>query len=117
MYIHPNYDQVTYDNNIAIIEVKGSITFNGYIQAAALPRSPTNFDEENNRLHMVISKSTDGGMQLLRHDASLLSEDDCARISGNTNSSTNTLLCVDNLCLDSQCDDVSQFFYLQKQLN
>ncbi|XP_055303939.1 ovochymase-2-like [Sitodiplosis mosellana] len=103
VYIHPNYNHITYDNNIAIIEVKGFITFEDYIQPAVLPKSPANF--HGKKLHIAIPyAASEGGTQLLRYNASLLSEDDCARVSGNTNSLANTLLCVDSLCSDSLCN-------------
>lgn len=65
-----------------------------------LIKSSINFNGEN--IHMAIPYAFKGDAKLLPYKVSLLSENDCIRISGNPYRS---ILCVDSLCKDSRCDN------------
>lgn len=101
---------MTYDNNVAIIEIEGMIHFDeGIVHPAVLPSSQRNY--RNGKLLMAIPFRSNGSSQkLLPHEASLLSQEHCNRINGNT--TTNSFLCVDSLCLDPFCDNVSLFVFV-----
>lgn len=97
VYIHPHYDPIKYENNIAVIEVNQPIPFVDSINAAVLPRSPPIPSHE--KLNVTATHYPDD--TLLRSSkpymASILSTEDCAKIIGNKDPSANTLMCIDGM--------------------
>lgn len=105
VYIHPNYNQITYDYNIAIIEVLGYIDFSDTIYPAVLPRSSPIYC--NGKMKVIIPHNRAGLRQLKRYQTSFLRDYDCSRISGNEHSPTKTLMCFEDQCLQNLCNYVS----------
>lgn len=99
VYVHPNYNPVTYDNNIAVMEVDLLIpTDNIWVRPVYLSKSPLPFP--TGKLNIAFPVRT----SLEPYLADIMSEDACAQINGNTNVPTNTLMCIDGLCTDHECN-------------
>lgn len=97
VYIHPYYDSTKYVYNIAVLVVDLPIPFDDYTNAAVLPKSPP--IPFNGKLNITIPHYLDvlGPQSLKPYMASVLSNEDCARINGNMDFPTNTLMCIDGM--------------------
>ena len=63
-----------------------------------LPKTPPTLSDGKINIAYPVDAS------LKPYMASILSDDDCAQINGNANVSTNTLMCIDGLCSEHECD-------------
>lgn len=97
VFIHPHNDPTAYENNIAVIEVNSSIPFVDSINAAVLPKSSP--IPVYGKLNLTVPHYADDtfSQSLKSYMASFLPTDDCAAINGNSNFSTNTLMCIDGM--------------------
>lgn len=99
VYVHPSYNPLTYDHNIAVLEVDTLIpTDDVWVRPVHLPKTPATLS--NRKLSIAFPV----GATLNSYMADIMSEDACAHINGNTNILTNTLICINGLCTDHECD-------------
>lgn len=98
-FVHPDYNPITYDNNIAVLEVDRIIpTDHTWVRPVYLPQTPSTFPSGKYSIAFPV------GASLKPYMAEIVSDDVCAKINGNTNVSTNTLMCIDKICAEHDCN-------------
>lgn len=100
VYVHPDYNPITYDHNIAIMEVDPYIPVDDHwTRPVFLPKTP--LTAPGGKLKIAFPFDT----ILKPYMATIMPDDECARINGNANVSTNTLMCIDGLlCSQHECN-------------
>lgn len=106
VYVHPDYNPMTYDNNIAVMEVDQLIPVDDHwTRPVFLPKTPFKATASSGKLNIAFPVDT----TLKPYIATIMSDDACAQINGNANVSTNTLMCIDGLCSEHECDRFVSF--------
>lgn len=101
-YVHPNYNPTTYDNNIAVMEVDQIIPIDDHwMRPVFLPKTPLTAINGKINIAFPAGELTTA---LKPYMAAVMSDKECAQINGNTNASTNTLMCIDGLCSEHECN-------------